>query len=409
VFLRRVDGHAAWLNKTAMDVLGIDEDTRDPAGGRFLRDANGQPTGVVMDKAEDWVRSQVPEPPFAVQVDRMRLAIKECNRYGLTGVHDAGTTETYLDILQSLRDGGDLTLRVYTMLDSDQEAFARSTIENGPTVDSDHLLTVRALKLYADGALGSRGALLLEPYADEPSNSGLPQNPPEVLEGWARLCIENGFQVCTHAIGDGGNRMVLDVYEKAIAEHAGVDHRFRVEHAQVLAPADIARFSRLRVIPSMQPTHCTSDMYWAEDRIGAERIQGAYAWRQLIDSGCVIPCGSDFPVEGVNPLWGVYAAVTRQDQDGWPEGGWRPEERMTVYEALRGFTLDAAHAEFAEHLKGSLKVGKLADFTVLGKDPFTIEPRQILSTHVVYTIVGGRIVYSASEPISHLGERTHPR
>ena len=248
-----------------------------------------------------------------------------------------------------------------------------------------------------DGALGSRGAALLEPYSDDPDNSGLYRNDAKTLAWWSNRAIASGFQVCSHAIGDGGNRTALDVYEQLIAEHGLEDHRWRVEHAQVIALDDIPRFAQLGVIPAMQPTHCTSDMYWAEARVGAQRIQGAYAWRKLLESGAVIPLGSDFPVEGVNPLWGVFAAVTRQDHKGWPEGGWYADERMTMYEAVKGFTVDAAYASFAERRTGTIEVGRLGDFTVLSDDLFEIKPENILNTSVAMTIVGGEVVYEANK------------
>jgi predicted amidohydrolase YtcJ len=250
--------------------------------------------------------------------------------------------------------------------------------------------------MYADGALGSRGAALLDPYSDDPQNSGLLVTAADSLYQLAKLALENDFQACTHAIGDAGNRAILDAYEKALKEHPADDHRFRIEHAQIVSLSDIPRFKELGVIPSMQPTHATSDMYWAEDRVGPDRLKGAYAWRAFIEQGCRIPCGSDFPVEGANPLWGIYAAVTRMDKEGWPDDGWYKKQRMTMQEAIEGFTINAAHAAFLENETGSIEVGKLADITILDKDLFDIKPVEILSTRAVYTIVGGKIVYSIS-------------
>ncbi|MEE9270942.1 MAG: amidohydrolase [Candidatus Krumholzibacteria bacterium] len=397
VYLRRVDGHAVWVNRRALELCGVTRDTPDPEGGRIVRDEEGQPTGVFVDRAVDLVSSRIPKPSMEERIERVRVAIRECRRYGLTGVHDAGTTEDYLGVYRRLLEDGELTLRVYTMLDCDSTRFVRARLEEGPWADPQHFVTVRAIKVYADGAMGSRGAMLLEPYSDEPSNRGLLQNPRHTIEEWAGLALEGGFQMCAHAIGDGGNRLILDVYETALRARPVSNHRFRVEHAQLLALDDIPRFASMAVIASMQPTHATSDMYWAEDRVGAERIQGAYAWRKLLRSGAVIACGSDFPVESVNPLWGVYAAVTRQDHSEWPEGGWYPDERMTVYEAIEGFTTAAAFASFEEHLKGSIEPGKFADFTIVDHDLFEIAPGEILETSVRYTIVGGKVVYSAAE------------
>ncbi|UCG53742.1 MAG: amidohydrolase [Candidatus Latescibacterota bacterium] len=397
VYLRRVDGHAAWVNAEALRLCNITAETPDPFGGRIIRDADGEPTGVLIDEAVDLVFEKIPEPCFEDRVRRVRLAVRECHRNGLTGVHDAGVEKVDFEVLRYLAVREELDFRVYAMLDSDDTTFTVERIRQGPIVDDGGYLTVRALKLYADGALGSRGAALLEPYADERSNKGLFQHTREELLEWTTLALEHGFQVCTHAIGDAGNRLMLDVYEEALAKVSVSDPRLRIEHAQVLAPDDIGRFKRLGVIPSMQPTHATSDMYWAGDRLGPERVKGAYAWRTLIESGCAIVCGSDFPVEGVSPLWGIYAAITRQDHDGWPEGGWQPEQRMTAEEAVRGFTVHTAHAAFSENLKGTLEVGKLADVTVLDRDVMNVAPKEILSTNVVYTIVGGAVVYSAAE------------
>jgi predicted amidohydrolase YtcJ len=271
------------------------------------------------------------------------------------------------------------------------------------------------LKLYADGALGSRGAALIEPYSDDPSNRGLTLTSSDQLKDAVTQALDKGFQVCTHAIGDRGNNIALNVYEEVLKSQPAKakDARFRIEHVQVLEPNDIPRFKQLGIIPSMQPTHCTSDMYWAEDRLGAQRIKGAYAWRSLLDQGLIIPGGSDFPVESPNPLWGFYAAITRQDHNGWPEGGWPARhvgsaeaggyagQRMTREEALKAFTAWAAYAEFAEHKKGTIEVGKVADLTVLSDDIMTIEPKRILNTRVEMTIVAGDVVYS-SPAFSHV-------
>jgi predicted amidohydrolase YtcJ len=399
VYLRRIDGHAAWVNKTALDRCRITKDTPDPFGGRIIRGRDGEPTGVFIDEAIDLVSDNIPAPSFEDRVLRVKLAIEECQRNGLTGMHDAGIDREGYDVLKYLAARGELNFRVYAMLDADDSTFAVEQIRRGPMLDDDYL-KIRALKLYADGALGSRGALLIEPYTDDPSNSGLLQHPREILLGWTVLALQNGIQVCTHAIGDGANRIMLDVYEEALGRVDAVDPRLRIEHAQVIHPDDIARFHRLGVIPAMQPTHATSDMYWAEERLGPDRVKGAYAWRTLIDTGCVIPCGSDFPVEGVNPLWGIYAGVTRQDQKGWPQGGWHPGERMSVAEAVRGFTIHAASSGFAEDFNGTLEPGKFADVTVVDKDIMTIAPVDILKTRVALTVVGGRVVYSMMKDVN---------
>lgn len=395
VYLRRVDGHAAWLNRTALELCGIGADTADPDGGRIIRGGAGQPTGVLVDNAIELVTKMIPEPSFEERIRRMKLALAECLRFGLTGVHDAGVGATDIEVLRLLEERGELGIRVYAMIDADETEFARSQLRRGPSIGADHLLDIRAVKLYADGALGSRGAALLDSYADEPSNRGLLVTSSEELLAWTTAALENGFQVCTHAIGDAGNRVTLDVYEEALAKTGAADARPRIEHAQVLAREDIPRFARLGVIACVQPTHATSDMGWAGDRLGSERIEGAYAWRKLIDSGCRIACGSDFPVEAVNPIWGIYAALTRQDHEGSPDGGWHAEERMTLDEALRGFTTDAAYASFMEHVKGQIQPGMLADLTILDRDLYAATPREILSARVIGTVVGGAVLYEA--------------
>ncbi|NIO29111.1 MAG: amidohydrolase family protein [Candidatus Latescibacteria bacterium] len=395
VYLRRVDGHAAWVNKTVLDHYGITRETEDPPGGRIIRDENGDPTGVFIDDAKDLITAHIPEPTIDEKTAWAKAAILECNRYGMVGMHDAGIHKTDLQVYENLHGSGQLSLRIYAMADGDSIDFVKERFALGPSAPVGGYVSLRAVKLYADGALGSRGAAMLEPYSDDPRNTGLILTAPDSLYEMSRLALDAGFQVCTHAIGDAGNRVILDAYERALKEHRSGDHRLRVEHAQVVSLEDIPRSAQLGIIPVMQPTHATSDMYWAEDRLGPERIKGAYAWRKFLDSGCKIPCGSDFPVEGVNPLWGIYAAVTRQDHDGWPEGGWYPGERMTIEEAVRGFTIDAAFAAFAEKETGSIEVGKLADLTVLDKDLFEISPKEILNARVIYTIVGGSVVYSA--------------
>jgi hypothetical protein len=247
--------------------------------------------------------------------------------------------------------------------------------------------------LYADGALGSRGAALLDPYSDDPGNSGLLVSKPEHLQAVAIAALRAGFLVCTHAIGDRGNRLTLDAYEAALREVPVPDHRFRIEHAQVINHADIPRFAKLGVIPSMQTTHQTSDMYWAGTRLGPERVRGAYAWRALLETGVIIPNGTDFPVEQVNPLLSFHAAITRQDANNWPPGGWQAEEKMTREEALLAMTLWPAHAAFADSIMGSLTPGKYADFVMLDQDIMRVAPEQILSTHVIATYIAGSSVY----------------
>ena len=295
--------------------------------------------------------------------------------------------------LEELARSGRLTLRVYAMVSDDSAAIAEA-FARGPqsALDGGHIW-IRAIKLYADGALGSRGGALLAPYSDDPGNAGLVVTPPAHLRDVAVRALRSGFQVATHAIGDRGNRIALDAYEAALEEVPTRDHRFRIEHAQVLSPDDIPRFARLGVLPSMQATHATSDMPWVEKRLGAERLKGAYAWRSLLETGVIIPNGTDFPVEGVNPLLTFHAAVTRQNPENQPPGGWYPEQRMTREEALASMTRWPAYAGFQEEVMGSLAVGKYADFVVLDRDIMTAPAESILATHVVATYIGGVPVY----------------
>jgi predicted amidohydrolase YtcJ len=391
VFLVRVDGHAAWASSEALLRAGISAKTPDPEGGRILRDAAGQPSGVLIDKAMAVVTAHIPEPSREVRKRRLAAGLRACARAGLTGVHDAGVPLGTVGLYKELLAEGALPVRVYVMLRADEfldgGAFLTPEIGLG-----DGRLTVRAVKVVADGALGSRGALLLAPYSDEPATKGLATIAPDRLKAVLQRALAQGFQVATHAIGDAANRIVLDAYEAAFGTAGGARHRFRIEHAQVLAPADVPRFKALGVIPSMQPTHCTSDMYWAEDRLGPERAKGAYLWRTFLDQGVRVAGGSDAPVEDIAVLPGLYAAVTRQDAKGWPEGGWHPAERVTISEALRMFAGSAAFAAFEEEDRGTIAPGRRADLTVFTRDVTAIAPAEILSTQVSMTVVGGEVV-----------------
>jgi predicted amidohydrolase YtcJ len=319
----------------------------------------------------------------------------------LTGIHDAGESAGTIAIYEELAREGNYSLRNYVMLSDpgeagSPEALANPYLRRGPqSALYDGHLWVRAIKLYADGALGSRGAALLAPYADEPTNSGLLVSRPEHIRAWAEAALRGGFQMNVHAIGDRGNRIVLDAVESALKVVPKADHRFRIEHAQVLSPEDIPRFAKLGVIPSMQATHQTSDMRWAETRVGPERIRGAYAWRTLLNTGVVIPNGTDFPVEEVNPLLTFHAAVTRQDPANSPAGGWYPEQKMTREEALQSMTIWPAYAGFQESILGSLTPGKYADFVILDRDIMRVPDTEILGTRVVSTWIGGKRVYEA--------------
>ena len=396
VYLDRVDGHAVLLNRTALDAAGITRDTPDPAGGRIERDANGEPTGVLVDNAEALVLAHIP-PARDDDLDRaLARAIAECNRLGLVGVHDAGTDARVLASLRRLGERGALTLNVYSMLDSDFPALVRSFFASGPSTEFDGRLVIRAVKLRADGAMGSRGASLLAAYDDDPGNTGLLVDEPDSLYLWTRDALRAGFQACTHAIGDGGNRVTLDAYQKALDEVPSPDARLRIEHCQLVDVSDIRRFAAMKVIASMQPTHATSDMPWVAKRVGEERLAGAYAWRAFLSSGAVLAFGSDFPVESVDPLWGLYAAVTRTDHNGHPAGGWRMAEAVTMEEAVRAFTAGAAYAAFDDDDAGVIAVGKRADVSVFDRDVFAIPAREILDTRCAMTIVRGVVVYEAS-------------
>ncbi len=395
VYLRRIDGHACWVNRRALEICGIDSQTQDPPGGRIVRDTNGAPTGIFVDNAIDLISKFLENPSYAERRNWVATGIRECNRLGLVGVHDAGVDSVGLAIYRDLAQNDSLTLRINAMLSSTETALLDSYLPKGPTTEANGFVNIRSIKIYADGALGSRGAWLLEPYSDRPELSGLALTAPDSVLALTERAVDAGFQVCTHAIGDRGVRETLDSYEETLTKTGASDARLRIEHSQVISESDIPRFAKLGVIPAMQPTHATSDMYWVEERVGPKRIAGAYAWRKLLNSGVRIPLGSDAPVESINPLWGIHAAVTRQDHNGWPKDGWHAEEKLSITEAVRGFTIDAAYAEFAEDERGALVIGKLADITVLDKDIFKISPEQILKTKALYTIIAGKVVYAA--------------
>jgi len=394
VWLNRVDVHAALANAKAMEIAGITANTPDPEGGKIHHKADGSPTGVFVDNAMDIVESKIPPLSTLRRRETLENAANACLAVGLTGVHDAGVDTEIIDDYKYLINNDKLGIRIYAMIsDPGTDELVTFFKQNKLFYYGNHFLSVRSVKLLIDGALGSRGAALLEPYSDDPDNAGLLTISYERVEQVAKAALEAGFQINTHAIGDRANRLVLDAYEAALKEHPNPDHRFRIEHSQIVSLDDIPRFAELGVVPSMQPTHATSDMYWAEDRVGPERIKGAYAWQDFIRAGLKIPCGSDFPVESVNPMLGIYAAVTRQDAEEFPEGGWMPEQRMTREQALRGFTIWAAYGAFQEEILGSIEVGKLADIVVLSSDILTVPPKDILSTVPLYTIVDGKIRY----------------
>ncbi|HMA19918.1 MAG TPA: amidohydrolase, partial [Gemmatimonadaceae bacterium] len=395
VVLSRIDGHAVLANAMAMRAAGITRATRDPVGGRVERDAEGSPSGVFADNASGLVTRAEPGSTPAQTRSAIIAAIAEANKWGLIGVHDAGQRRSTIDIYESLAREGRYNLRNYVMVSGDSADVSHYFSVGPRSALYDGHIWVRTIKLYADGALGSRGAAMLAPYADDPDNTGLLVTPPAEIQRIATEALKHGFQVATHAIGDRGNRVALDAYDAALKAVPTADHRFRVEHAQVISLDDVPRFAKMGVIPSMQASHQTSDMRWAETRVGPQRIKGAYAWRSLLNTGVVIPNGSDFPVEQVNPLISFHSAVTRQDATGWPPGGWYPEQRMTREEALRAMTIWPAYAAFQERLMGSITPGKYADFVILDRDIMTVPDNEILSTRVLSTWIGGQPVYEA--------------
>ncbi len=395
VYLTRVDGHAGLANQRAMQLAGVTRATEAPAGGRLIRDAKGNPTGVFIDGAQRLINANIPPESDAQLDEQILLADKECRRLGLTMVHDAGNTKRAIDAYKRLADAGTLQTRIYAMARGSLAELA-PFFKAGPIADyHDYHVIIRAIKIVADGALGSRGAAMLEDYSDEPGNKGLLTTPPDEVYAQTLAASKAGFQTCIHAIGDRANREVLDVFARVQKEVPGSKSlRMRDEHAQILSLQDIPRFAQLGVIASMQPTHCTSDMPWVPARIGRKRTtDGAYVWQKLMKTGVVIASGSDFPVEQPNPMLGLYAAITRQDVHGSPPGGWAPDQRMSRMEALKSFTINAAYAAHLEKELGTLEAGKLADLVVLSGDVMTEPAKDILTTTVVKTMIGGRWVY----------------
>ena len=394
---RRVDGHAVWVNTAALSAAGVNRGTADPPGGRILRRADGSPSGVFVDNAMALVTKAMP-PASQGDFERWIVAATTaCARLGLTEVQDAsGYGPADVASLETLAAAGSLPIRVYATVSPEPGSLAAAFRKGARVGQGSDFLTVRAIKAYADGALGSRGAALLADYSDEPGNRGLLVTPPERLAEVARSAREHGWQLWIHAIGDRGNRVALDAFgaaNRAVPKAPPGGGRPRIEHAQVVASGDIPRFSKEGVIASIQPTHATSDMGWAEKRVGPDRIAGAYAWRTFVRTGAKLTGGSDFPVESENPLLGFYAAFTRQDPAGEPPGGWRPQERLSRSEALALFTSDAAWAAFEEDRRGRIAAGYDADLTVLAGDPMTAPPGKVASIPVVLTVVGGRIAW----------------
>ncbi len=396
VALTRTDGHALWVNSKALEMAGIDKSSQAPEGGVLEKDAAGELTGILYENAMAMVRSKI----TALSTERLKEAIllaqKELFSYGLTSALSAGNmTMNSVQDIQNMKDlykSGELKIRIYAMVNVEHAA---PYYKSGPEIGLfDDRLTVRAIKFYADGALGSRTALMLADYTDRANWRGVERTSRDkLLEGF-RAAAKNGFQLSIHAIGDAAVRNSIDLYEQVMKEYnVDPDHRWRIEHFQITTPSDIDRVAKLKIIPAMQTVHATSDKNMAENRIGSERIKYAYAWRKIINAGLVIPNGSDAPIELVNPYHGLYAAVTRMDRDGKPAGGWYPEEKLTREEALKSFTIWAAYGQFEENIKGSLKKGKLADFVVLDRDYMTCPAGEIKDISPLLTVVGGEVVY----------------
>jgi predicted amidohydrolase YtcJ len=401
VYLAHASGHASFVNQKALELAGISnlkgERPTEVTGGEILVDDLGNPTGILAEKASGLVSRLIPAETPEQAAEALTLALKELNEKGITSFHDAGAPQSTIDLIQKFKDEGKLTVRQYVMLTGTQPALLEEWYQKGPMIDTaDHMLTVRAIKLNCDGALGSRGAWLLEDYSDRPGHRGHETLPMSVVSEVSEKAIPAGFQVCSHAIGDRANQEILDRYEAAFGKFPDSKNlRFRIEHAQHIHPDDIPRFGQMGVIAAMQAIHLSSDRPWAIDRLGEKRIiDGAYVWQSLIKTGAVVTNGTDAPVEPVDPIPSFYASVTRKTLQGLPEGGYEGEQKMTREQALKSYTLDGAFAEFEEDFKGSIEVGKAADFTVFDKNIMEIPENDILQTKVTMTVVGGKIVYS---------------
>lgn len=397
VWLSRVDGHAGWGNSMALRMANISKETIDPQGGKIIRNVRGEATGVFIDAAQGYINSEVPSPTPKEQRLALEKAYQQMASEGLTAVHDAGAGVATWNLYKEFVDEGKAKARIYTMIAGAGDTFDELS-KNGPINSyADDMLSLRSVKLYSDGALGSRGAAMLQPYSDDAGNVGLLFMEQEEIDSAVSKVIGKGFQANIHAIGDAANRQVLDALEKAQNKYGDQGLRNRIEHAQIVSLKDIPRFKELGIIASMQPTHATSDKNMAEDRVGPQRIKGGYAWKTFLDQGTVVAAGSDFPVEHSNPFFGLYSAVTRMDHEGNPEEGWYPEESLTRKEALRAFTLDAAYAAHQEEVLGSIESGKWADFILIDTDYFEAPASELWKIKVLETWVAGKKVYDSKK------------
>ncbi len=387
VYLVRVDGHAGWCNSKAMDLAGISADTKVQGGEVLLK--NGEPSGVLIDNAMGFVSMLIPGITQDQQEKGLLEAQKNCFAAGLTSVTDCGLDKATILLMDEMQEAGKLKMRVNAMLNPTQENFD-FFVKKGKAYKTDRLL-VNTIKIYADGALGSRGALLMDDYSDDKGNHGLQIEKQDYYDMICQLAYDNNFVVATHAIGDGGNRLMLDTYGKFL--RGKNDRRWRIEHAQIINPDDFKKFAEFSVVPSIQPTHCTSDMPWAEDRLGPERIKSAYAYQTLLQQNGWLPAGTDFPVENIYPLYTFYSALFRTDHEGWPEGGWHKDEGLTREQTLRAMTSWAAKSSFEENEKGALTPGMWADFVILDTDLMKAKPTEVLNTKILSTWSAGEKVF----------------
>ena len=398
VFLGRADGHAAVVNSAALRLAGVTRETKPPFGGDILRDTSGDPTGMLIDNAQSLVEQRIPAPSSAELDSAVVLGVERSLRLGWTQVQDAGQTWAYVERLRRLYRAGKIKLRIYQAIGGPGSDADRLIARGASVGEFKGRLTIRTIKAYLDGALGSRGAVLLAPYTDAPATHGLLVTKLDALRPMLKAALRRGIQVETHAIGDSANRLLLNLYAEAFAAvpesaRAVTPPRWRDEHTQVVSPSDIPRFAQLGVIPSMQPSHAISDLFFAPSRLGPERVRGAYAWRSLLRTGVRIPAGSDAPVERGEPMIEFYAAVARKDTSGFQGPDWHPEEAVSRPEALEMLTVWPAYAAFEERRRGSIEVGKWADITVLSADIMRVPEREILRTRCVMTVVGGEIAY----------------